>query len=395
MRQVLERSAGSSLTGSFYRHLPPFLGGLVGYFDYETCTDRLLDRSPQRSEKRPGSIFGLYDTLIAVDHRRDISWVISSGRCPETLKPDKTRAYEKIQRVLEDVARSHDAPDARTGLEWSLNEPRHLFELAVRKVQKYIEAGDIYQANLSHSFSAKVHSEFDALTLYAQIRSSNPSPFSCFANFENLQILSTSPERLIQVDNARNVEARPIKGTIKRSKHPGEDAKLKSALASSEKERAENTMIVDLLRNDLSRVCSPGSIHVDQLCLLESFAGLHQLTSSIRGILDDKYTVFDLLGDVLPGGSITGAPKIRAAEIIEELEARPRGAFCGSLGFIGFDSACDFNILIRTIEIFDNEARLNVGAGITLLSQPAAEYDETILKAERILQGASLLEAVS
>ncbi|MEO1748613.1 MAG: chorismate-binding protein, partial [Pseudomonadota bacterium] len=175
-------------------------------------------------------------------------------------------------------------------------------------------------------------------------------------------------------------------GTIKRARDKQADAALQKALLESEKDRAENTMIVDLLRNDLSRVSEAASVEVKELCALESYAGLHQLTSSITAKLSTDKDVFDLLQALVPGGSITGAPKIRSVEVIEALEQGPRGMFCGTLGYIGFDGASDFNILIRTIEVEGDKARLTVGAGITHLSEPVAEYEETLLKAERLVE---------
>ncbi|ODN70842.1 Aminodeoxychorismate synthase component 1 [Methylobrevis pamukkalensis] len=196
-------------------------------------------------------------------------------------------------------------------------------------------------------------------------------------------VASASPERFLQVYDGR-VETRPIKGTARRVADPAEDARIAEALLASEKDRAENVMIVDLLRNDLSRVCQPHTVHVPALCGLESYAGLHHIVSVVSGILEEGADIADLLRASFPGGSITGAPKIRAMEIITEIEGRGRGVYCGSIGYFSFDGSADTNIAIRTVTFRNGEATFNVGGGITALSEPPAEFDETLTKGARI-----------
>ena len=263
---------------------------------------------------------------------------------------------------------------------------RHDYVRNVEHVQDYIRAGDIYQANIAHTFAVSCEdggppNPFES---YLTLRSNSPAPFSGYGVFQDRTIASVSPERLIACSPTGDAHAQPIKGTIRRSDNAEEDALLRAELLGSEKDRAENIMIVDLLRNDLSRVCQPHSVNVPGLCVLESFAGLHHLTSTVIGELRRECDAFDLLKAVFPGGSITGAPKLRAMEIIDTLETGSRGAFCGSLGYIGFDGAMDFNIMIRTIDITCEGWRLKVGAGITLQSDARSELAETHTKIARL-----------
>ena len=274
-----------------------------------------------------------------------------------------------------------------TNLTWRSEISKASYLKTVHEIKDFIRAGDIYQTNFAQAFTADLPRHTDPFDVYLSIRRSNPAPFSAYGAFGERSIASTSPERLIAVNAQGLAEARPIKGTIARSDSPVEDEQFGGRLLKSEKDRAENIMIVDLLRNDMSRVCKPHSVKVQDLCVLESYAGLHQLTSSVQGQVEDGKDAFDLLSAVFPGGSITGVPKRRAMEIIRQLEQRPRRAFCGSFGYFGFDGAADFNIMIRTIQFQGDRARLDVGSGITSLSNPDEEYSETLLKAQKILDG--------
>ena len=226
---------------------------------------------------------------------------------------------------------------------------------------------------------------FDALAFYKELRSLNPATFSAFLDYGDVQIASSSPERLLSFDGT-TVEARPIKGTRRRDPNPALDAALVAELASSRKDRAENVMIVDLLRNDLSRVCAPGSVRVPVLCGLESYASVHHLTSVVTGELKPDKSDGDLIAAIFPGGSITGAPKIRAMEVIAEIEGQGRGVYCGSIGYFGFNGQVDLNIAIRTAMFSQGTARFQGGGGITARSEPAAEYEETLTKITRIME---------
>jgi para-aminobenzoate synthetase component I len=254
----------------------------------------------------------------------------------------------------------------------------------VAKTVDYILAGDIFQANITQTFAAKTPPDFDAFALYAQLREKNPAPFACLIDDTEVKVISSSPERLIRYDGTV-AEARPIKGTRKRDADAARDRALMDELLASRKDRAENVMIVDLLRNDLSIVCKPGTVEVPTLCGLETYANVHHLVSVVRGELQNGVTSVELVKAVFPGGSITGAPKLRSMEIIAALEQSPRGVYCGAIGYFGFNGTCDFNIAIRTVQVANGMMRVQGGGGITARSDPDAEYEESVLKVARIM----------
>ncbi len=380
-RQVLSRYSSKRIQDG-----PPFQGGLVGFFDYGYGGLHQRRMPPLTTRGCAECHFRLFDTIIAVDHHSDEMWILSSGFSKGESEPCKRLATARINQVRRDIQNSSRPVATQVNLVWRSEISKSDYLKAVKDIFDFIQAGDIYQANFAQAFIADLSTRTDPFQIYLAIRESNPAPFSVYASFGNRSIASTSPERLIALNADGLAEARPIKGTIARSDHPKEDQILRDRLLNSDKDRAENIMIVDLLRNDLSRVCNPHSVQVTELCVLESYAGLHQLTSSVRGQLKDDQDAFDLLSAIFPGGSITGAPKRRAMEIINQLEKSPRHAFCGSFGYFGFDGSADFNIMIRTIQIEGDQARLNVGSGITALSDPDEEYSETLLKAHKILE---------
>ncbi len=354
--------------------LPPFQGGLAGYISYDF--GRSLEphtRLPKYPALCPDMILHLYDAGIAFDHLQERAWIIS------------TREVERADE-LEDLLKRKPVPLGLPAIEnWSSNFTRPQYEAAVARTVEYILAGDIFQANISQCFSANIPDGFDALAFYKKLRASNPATFSAFLDYGDVQVASSSPERLLSFDGT-TVEARPIKGTRPRVADPARDAALVAELVSSRKDRAENVMIVDLLRNDLSRVCQPGTVRVPVLCGLESYASVHHLTSVVTGDLKHDRTVGDLIAATFPGGSITGAPKIRAMEIIAEIEGQPRGVYCGSIGYFGFNGHVDLNIAIRTAMFSQGVARFQGGGGITARSEPAAEYEETLTKVKRIME---------
>ena len=353
--------------------LPPFQGGWAGYISYE-FGKRLEPHSkvPEFEALCPDLIFHRYNTVMGFDHLQQRAWIFGCDQA------DIDR-FEKL------MTRKPRALGASTIESWQSNFSRAQYEKAVAQIVEYILAGDIFQANLTQCFSANVPSGFDAFALFRKLRDRNPSTFAAYLDYGDVQIASSSPERLIKSDGAM-VEARPIKGTRKRDADPYRDAELIAELQASRKDRAENVMIVDLLRNDISRIAKPGSVKVPVLCGLESYANVHHLVSVVEGQLREQLGQVDLLSVVFPGGSITGAPKIRAMEIIAELEGQARGVYCGSIGYLGFNGACDFNIAIRTALFSSGKAYVQGGGGITARSQPDAEYEESLTKIARIME---------
>jgi para-aminobenzoate synthetase component 1 len=278
-----------------------------------------------------------------------------------------------------------EAPAPRLDFRPTVSRAEH--EAHVAAGIEHVLAGDVFQVNLAQRFVAELPEGFDPLAFHGALRAANPAPFAAYLDFGAVAVASSSPERFLEVRDGR-VEARPIKGTARRVDDPAEDVLLAARLALSEKDRAENVMIVDLMRNDLSRVCDDRSIDVPVLCGIESYAGLHHLVSVVTGRLAPGRDAIDAIAAAFPGGSITGAPKIRAEEIITALEGHGRGVYCGSIGWIGHDGAMDLDIAIRTVVFRAGEATVSVGGGITALSDPSAEYDETLTKAARIFAAA-------
>jgi len=254
---------------------------------------------------------------------------------------------------------------------------------AVARVRDYIIAGDIFQANLSQRLEAPL--EEDPWHLYRRLREVNPAPFAAYLEFDGVYVASASPERFLQLDCTGHVETRPIKGTRPRGISPEHDAALSRALWDSEKDRAENLMIVDLLRNDLSRCCRPGTVRVPELFALEGYRTVHHLVSTVVGELDPGRSAEDLLAAAFPGGSITGAPKVRAMEIIAELEPTRRGLYCGSIGYLSATGAMDTSIVIRTLVAAGGRVTFSVGGGIVADSDPESEYQETLQKAHALI----------
>lgn len=351
----------------------PFRGGAIGFLAYEA--GRLFERQPVFPESAvPDMMFGLHDFLIVFDHQGGDALLLT-----DLLPGAPAGRAAQIRDLLATPA----AEPAPPRLAWRADWQRADHEAAVARVIDAILAGDLFQANIAQGFGAPWPAGASLLGLHLALRRHNPGDFAACLDFPGIGTVSSSPERFLRVEAGR-VETRPIKGTIARSPDPAEDDARAASLAASVKDRAENVMIVDLLRNDLSRVCRPGSVEVPQLCAIESYAGLHHMVSTVTGALREGLDALDLLAAAFPGGSITGAPKPEAMRLIGAIEGRPRGVYCGSIGWLGFDGAADFNIAIRTIEVAGGNARFHVGGGITALSDPAAEYRETLTKADRI-----------
>jgi para-aminobenzoate synthetase component 1 len=313
---------------------------------------------------------------LGFDHMQERAWIIS--HTPDDIA------------TMDGLLRSGGAPAGRHEIQgWTSNFTRPAYEQVVQKTVEYILAGDIFQANITQSFSSPLPENFDAFAYYNALRAKNPAPFASYLDYGDLQIVSSSPERLVNSVGAK-VQARPIKGTRKRDADPAHDTILIEELMASRKDRAENVMIVDLLRNDLSRVAKLGSVKVPVLCGLESYANVHHLVSVVEAELREGLSNIDLLKAVFPGGSITGAPKIRAMEIIAELEGQARGVYCGSIGYLGFNATSDFNIAIRTALFSGGQAYVQGGGGITARSEPAAEYEESLTKISRLMEAFAL-----
>lgn len=387
--------------------LPPFQGGAAGIFSYDL--NRSLERvPPPRFDEfdAPALALGLYDVVLAIDHQDGRAWLISQG-LPETDPAARRQRAES--RLVQFRARLTGESEA-SGKAGRISNPSPAqlrsdqlapqypvpgvagltsnfsadgYRQAVQRVVDYIYAGDAFQVNLSQRLLYPA--ETDSVSLYLRLRQRNPATFAGYFDLGTFQIVSASPERFLQVRQGR-VETRPIKGTRRRTFLPESDLLAGDELLGSEKDRAENVMIVDLLRNDLSRVCTPPSVRVTQLCELEVYQYVQHLVSAVSGQLAAGRTPLDLLRAAFPGGSVTGAPKVRAMEIIAELEPTARGPYCGCLGYLGFDGALDLSILIRTITAGRGWWQLPVGGGVVAQSQPQAEYEETWHKATGLIK---------
>jgi len=369
--------------------LPPFQGGAAGYFAYDLCHHlEKLPRTQQDEMQFADLMLGFYDVVFAFDHELNSAWIFSSGYPEMDLSLRKKRAQDRSQFFLnkmtdffstqEKISNNH-----HDAINTTANFTKTAYEQAVQTVIDYIHAGDIFQANISQRFLATMPADLDPLILYGELRAINPAPFAAYIKFGETILLSASPERFLQLSNGC-VETRPIKGTRRHGCTATEDEQLKTELLTSEKDRAENIMIVDLMRNDLSRVCADHSVQVTQLCGLESFSTVHHLVSVVTGNLKSNYNAVDLLRATFPGGSVTGAPKVRAMEIIAEIEPTVRGPYCGSIGYIGFDGTMDLSITIRTLALKNKLITFQAGGGIVADSDPVLEYEETLTKASAL-----------
>ncbi|WP_119680350.1 aminodeoxychorismate synthase component I [Indioceanicola profundi] len=363
--------------------LPPFQGGLAGYLGYEL--GGWLERLPEPQSvglDLPDMAVGLYDTVAAFDHVAGDAWVIAHG-------PEAERRAQTMAGRLAAGWDLHQTPTDRallSGPGWRAEMTPDDYRAAVGRVLDYIQAGDIYQANLTQRFLGRLSPGATAWDAYLRLRPRTAAPFSAFLELgEGRALASGSPERFLNLSAEGRIETRPIKGTRPRGATPDEDAALADELRGSEKDRAENLMIVDLLRNDLSRVAEIGSVRVPSLWALESYRTVHHLSSVVEARLQPGLGPVDLLRAAFPGGSITGAPKIRAMEIIRELEPARRGAYCGSVVWIGRDGAMDSSIVIRTLAVSGGWVQAQAGGGIVADSEPEAEYHECLTKARALL----------
>lgn len=364
----------------------PFTGGAVGYFGYDMARrlEKLANQASD-SDAIPFMHVGIYDWAVLVDHQRKTACLVSHGFDAKTRDNWQTlcalfdKPFDEVAGGSQDFAL--DGPVLS-------NMDQQAYAHAFNAIKDYIHEGDCYQVNLAQRFAARAHG--DGWAAYRKLREISPAPFMAYMNYEHIQVLSGSPERFLQVVNG-HVETRPIKGTRPRADNAELDRQYAAELQSSIKDRAENLMIVDLLRNDIGKNCETGSVKADKLFQLQSFANVHHLVSIVTGKLRAAKTAIDLLRGCFPGGSITGAPKLRAMEIIEELEPHRRGVYCGAIGYIGFDGNMDTNIAIRTAVYIrrgadTGEISFYAGGGIVADSDLEKEYNETLDKASGMLK---------
>ena len=355
----------------------PFYGGALGYFSYDLA--RQITNLPELAANTttiPTMAIGLYDWAIVTDHHSKQTVLLSTHQHNTTHK-----TINKVQQLLRD-----EAPDTESftlTTPWRKNMSKSQYAQAFKQIQQFIQAGDCYQVNLTQCFSAQFTGSL--WSAYSHLRTMNPAPHAAYLNFPDTNIASLSPERFLHVKQNK-VTTQPIKGTRPRSSDRHLDQQLQQELLANKKERAENLMIVDLLRNDLAKTCIPGSIKVPKLFGLESFANVHHLVSTVTGELRNHKHSLDLLRGCFPGGSITGAPKLRAMQIIESLESQRRHVYCGAIGYIDFNGNMDTNISIRTLTAHNNSLYCAAGGGIVVDSKLAAEYQETLTKVECIMQ---------
>ena len=358
---------------SYESHLP-FIGGFVGFLSYDLkAFIEKLDITVTDDINMPDMYFGIYDGGVVYDHRNDLVYLTDAdidGK-GETRIADLINIIEAKANIIEKI--KHTTPAVITS-----NFEKEPYKASISKVREYIRSGDIYQVNMTQRFKSELRDE--PFVLYQKLRELNPAPFASYIDFGTGHILSSSPERFIKVtDNI--IETRPIKGTMPRSDDPVIDQENKEFLINSFKDQSELLMIVDLVRNDVSRIAKTGTVEVTELFKLESYATVHHLVATVKAEIDETNDIVDTLMATFPGGSITGAPKIRAMEIIDELEPTARALYTGSIGYIDFNQNLDFNIVIRTFICKDNQAYFQAGGGIVWDSDPELEYQESLDKA--------------
>ena len=368
---------------------PPFLGGGIGYFSYDLPAWQPSGAWSTQSRNRQASAqalpgdyledcrFGFYNAVLILD-RADGRVYLSSFDPGVAGAITREEALAELRKVKPGGNVQGFTATVRAG------QPREAYLAAVRRIQEYILAGDVYQVNLTQRFYADIGAA-STWELYKRLMAINPAPFAGYLKFGETAILSASPERFLRV-RGRHVETCPIKGTAPRGANAEEDEAQRRWLLSSAKNRAELAMIVDLMRNDLGRVCRPGSIRVEDFPRLESFASVHHLVATVVGELEPERSIVDLIRASFPGGSITGAPKIRAMEIIDELEPVRRGIFTGAIGYLGFNGVSDLNIAIRTMLVQNGRAFIQVGGGIVADSIAEEEYEECLLKGRLLFE---------
>ncbi|XBD02196.1 anthranilate synthase component I family protein [Pseudalkalibacillus hwajinpoensis] len=374
-------------------HLPDFQGGAMGFLSYDIS--RQIETLPELSKddlELPELSFIVYEDVGVYDHMKQKLWLIAQVEVGKESEAQMRLAaysneWSKPIKVIADrpaLFKNEDKPI------FSMSEAT--FADAVRKVQEYISAGDVFQVNLSLRESRRLYSE--PLAVYEKLKEINPSPYMAFIHTNEFDLVSASPELLIK-KKGDELSTRPIAGTRSRGKDNLEDERLARTLIENEKERAEHVMLVDLERNDLGRVCSYGTVEVDEFMVIEKYSHVQHIVSNVRGTSAPGNSAFDAIKATFPGGTITGAPKVRTMEIIEELEPVRRGVYTGSIGWIGFNDDMELNIAIRTMVIKDHIAHVQAGAGIVIDSNPEAEYKESLKKARALWKAKELTEEFS
>lgn len=356
----------------------PFVGGLVGYFSYDM--GRILEELPDTSESFidiPDSIFYLYENIIIFDHKNNKTYITALGFIENSIE----NIYNTILNKYSDEELEIELGVENT--EFYSNFTKEEYIKAISSMREYIRNGDMYIANMTRDVWCDNYE--DSFTIYEKLRTINPAPFAAYMDCGDFQIISSSPERFMYVQD-RKAYTRPIKGTRPRGYNIEEDNKNREELLNSEKDKSELLMIVDLERNDLSKVCKASTVKVTELFKIEEYATVFHLVSEIEGVLEDNVSSIRCIKECYPGGSITGAPKIRAMEIIEELEGLKRNIYTGCIGYFDIRGNCDFNIAIRTIIKKENKAYFGVGGGITYESDAEAEWYETIDKAKALMR---------
>lgn len=357
----------------------PLISGALGYFSYDFGRkfEGINSRHPKKLQI-PEALFVFYDLLIIEDKAKKILYVTARGETENSEDAIKTLKQEIEKSISLKIPPKHKEQAI-----FYPNFTKEEYKTAIDKMIRYIIEGDIYIANMTQQLT--VDCKKNPYDVYRYLRTYNPAPFGCFFQCGDFQIISASPERFLKI-RKNNIETRPIKGTRKRGETEEEDILLREELRNSSKDRSELLMIVDLERNDLNHVCVPGSVKVTEHFAIETYATVFHLVTTIVGVLKENVKICELLNAVFPGGSITGAPKIRAMEVIDELEHDRRNIYTGSLGYFSFDGNCDFNIIIRTAVHKDHRYHLGVGGGITCESDLEFEYEETLQKAKAILE---------
>jgi para-aminobenzoate synthetase component 1 len=390
VKQILEGDPMKTLRKIFSRFemkgdCPvPFYGGAAGYFSYDFgCRFLGVEQKVFDDVNLPGFYFVFVDKVVAFDHQENLIYLVA-------LAETETSAKRKTEEMESDLNRPEQLKRMGEIGRMSAEMSRKQYLEKIGNVKKLLEKGETYQVNFSQRFN--VGCTADPWLIYEKLAERNPAPFGCFFEMPEFSIISSSPELLIRKRKSQ-VETWPIKGTVKRGKNKNEDETAQVNLLSSKKEEAELNMIVDLARNDLGRVCEPGTVKVLGHREIQKLPNIFHTFSRIGGKLQMKKDVFDLIEAVFPGGSITGCPKKRTMEIIDKLEDFKRGVYTGSAGFINFSGDCDFNILIRTMLLKDKKLYLQAGGGIVIDSDPEREYEETLLKAKGLVETLSRLSA--
>ena len=368
----------------------PFVGGAVGFLSYELS--HLLENLPNTLKKDveiPEMVMGFYDGILIIDHKYNKKYIGAIG-FKENIEEIINKIEDSIKQYKNKLKiKEIDIENKKILKEKNINSnmTKDYYLSSIKKIKEYIYSGDIYQVNFTQRF--KCDFEGDPIELYKNLKSINPAPFAVYLDFGEGVVVSSSPERFIKLTDG-TIETRPMKGTRPRGISKKEDEKLKFQLINSEKDRAELLMIVDLMRNDISKVAKKGSVKVTELFHLEEYSTVLQMVATIKGELKNNLSAVDIIKATFPGGSITGAPKIRAMEVIDELETTTRNIYTGSIGYIGFHGDMDMNIAIRTIILKDNKAYFQVGGGIVWDSDPYEEYEESLVKGEALIKALNI-----